>query len=494
MKLRSGRHVTGTPALLVFSHPDFIDLSDAFAPCLFVIKLVSRDVAATGKKTKTAGNDYLLSIPLVEWAMCFGLDPDLAFNMAIRAGNYEIVKFFLGKCNWLPPTFELSDDMCSDAAGRGHLLVLRCLHDHGCPWAEGTCDAAAFYGHVDCLKYAHEHGCRWDERTCEGAAKNGKLVCLKYALHYGCPSDNFTCSSAAMFGHLDCLKLAHHHECSWDEGTCSAAAENGHLDCLKFARLAGCAWDEQTCAMAALFGKYDCLKYAHDLGCEWSFLTCDSAARGGHLECLKYAHKHGCPWDEDVPSLAALNGHIECLKYAHENGCDWDSSTCWSAAQYGHLACLKFAYENGCKWDEQTCTAAAQNHNFHCLKYARENGCDWDGVVQYHNRQQEDKHLYATMTCTYDQTHFANSADFIKICFRVPQDHKHDDKYECAGLPRGITNIAIHAECPDIQEEPYVWFHVARPTLLQGCSAGESEGFHLSGTTEVTFVPDYVIV
>ena len=35
-------------------------------------------------------------------------------------------------------------------------------------------------GHLDCLKYLHEHGCPWDEGTCLAAAKNGHLNCLNY--------------------------------------------------------------------------------------------------------------------------------------------------------------------------------------------------------------------------------------------------------------------------------------------------------------------------
>ena len=47
------------------------------------------------------------------------------------------------------------------AASRGHLEVLKYLHENGCPWDEKTCEAAAVGGdyHLDVLEYARANGC-----------------------------------------------------------------------------------------------------------------------------------------------------------------------------------------------------------------------------------------------------------------------------------------------------------------------------------------------
>ena len=72
---------------------------------------------------------------------------------------------------------------CEEAADALHLKY---LHEHACPWNEGTCSYAARDGHLECLKYAHENGCPWDEKTCSDAAFR-HLGSLKYAYQNRCP-------------------------------------------------------------------------------------------------------------------------------------------------------------------------------------------------------------------------------------------------------------------------------------------------------------------
>ena len=199
------------------------------------------------------------------------------------------------------------------------------------------------------------------ERFCTEMARNGNFVLLKFLHEKGCPWDYRTCSEAAKNGHLECLKYAHENGCPWDHRTTNSAAEHGHLECLKYAHENGCPWgplgiwnsdtrsNEDACSLAAMNGHLECLKYAHEKGCPWNEETCSNAAQSGDLECLKYAHENGCPWDRNTCSWAASHGHLECLKYAHENGCPWDETTCKYAAQNGHLRCLQYAHENGCR-------------------------------------------------------------------------------------------------------------------------------------------------
>jgi len=54
------------------------------------------------------------------------------------------------------------DDTAFAALG-GHLNVLKCVREHGCPWDEWTCRQAATGGHLELLRWAREHDCPWNE-------------------------------------------------------------------------------------------------------------------------------------------------------------------------------------------------------------------------------------------------------------------------------------------------------------------------------------------
>jgi hypothetical protein len=81
----------------------------------------------------------------------------------------------------------LDEQACAWAAAKGHLEVLRFLHEQGCPWNEEACMKAAAKGHLDTLRYLHEQGCPWDERACIEAAKNGHIEVLQFLHNRGCP-------------------------------------------------------------------------------------------------------------------------------------------------------------------------------------------------------------------------------------------------------------------------------------------------------------------
>ena len=65
-----------------------------------------------------------------------------------------------------------------------------------------------------CLKWIN--GCPWDEDICSIAAEKGNLNVLKYAHENNCPWDSNTCAQAAMDGHLEVLKYLHENKCPWD--------------------------------------------------------------------------------------------------------------------------------------------------------------------------------------------------------------------------------------------------------------------------------------
>ena len=335
------------------------------------MKLRRQDLAESG-----------CSADLLRWSIPRGLKPKAAL-MSLLLENNDLDALLVaiqagGPWKGLVKDGRLS---CALAAERGHLGLLKHLHENGYSWNEETCLMAAKGGHVDVLKYAHENGCPWNGRTCDAAAKMGHVNALRYAHENGCPwqtKNKSTCEIAAERGHLDVLKYAREKGCPWDEETCKAASKGGHLDVLKYLHEKKCPWSEESCEWAADGGHFDVLKYLHENGCPWGVETCVAAAEFGHLDVLKYAHKNGCPWDKETCTFAAMGGHLDALKYAHENGCPWDEMTCMEAAWGGHLDVIKYLHEKGCPWDEDTCKYAALGGHLDVLEYAHENWCPWD--------------------------------------------------------------------------------------------------------------------
>ena len=97
------------------------------------------------------------------------------------------------------------------ATKNGYLGLLKWVRDVGAGWRECTqgtslCSHAAGRGHLEVLKSARQNGCGWDCTTCSSAAAGGHLEVLKWARQNGCEWDSHTCSNAALGGHLEVLK------------------------------------------------------------------------------------------------------------------------------------------------------------------------------------------------------------------------------------------------------------------------------------------------
>ena len=321
-----------------------------------------------------------------------------------------------------------STEVCRVAAAAGHIVCLRFLHEHGCPWDQETLASAVRGGHDECLEYALREDCPlpncatarimysssrltlcelfctamvdgghkmarllplarsrgfgWDSATAVAAARTGNLESLQYLHAHLSPARTWkanTCEMAARFGHLECLRYLHEHGCPWNACTSCAASAGGHLDCLQYTIENNCPTTIDTCKMAAFSGQLACLMLARENGCPWDKSVCTAAAQHGHLDCLEYAHTRGCPWDQRTCSWAAAKGHLECLGYAHENGCPWDRVTVLHATKNGHIDCVRYAHEHGCPWDIYAVQHAAQSDKFDCLVYLTAPGCcPWD--------------------------------------------------------------------------------------------------------------------
>ena len=122
---------------------------------------------------------------------------------------------------------EVAEDVCSYAAMRGSVRLLKWARENIIAWPPDMCHYVAGYGHLPALQYLHENGCPWDVYTCECAAENGHLPALQYSHENGCPWDSDTCSHAAYYKRWDCLQYAVDNKCpGWEK---YAVRYAGHL-------------------------------------------------------------------------------------------------------------------------------------------------------------------------------------------------------------------------------------------------------------------------
>ena len=64
--------------------------------------------------------------------------------------------------------------------------VATSMRDNGCPWDRWTCANAAGGGHLEVLKWARANNCPWDKWTCTSATDRGHLDVLQWARDNGC--------------------------------------------------------------------------------------------------------------------------------------------------------------------------------------------------------------------------------------------------------------------------------------------------------------------
>ena len=125
------------------------------------------------------------------------------------------------KCEWDEWTI-------NRAASQGNLKMVKYCVANKCPIRTGACAEAAGNGHLEVLKYLREEAkARWDSETAAGAAKFGHLHILEYLVErkYDQYSE-WACMDAAKFGHLDCLQYLHETaKAPWDSRAVRYAQE-----------------------------------------------------------------------------------------------------------------------------------------------------------------------------------------------------------------------------------------------------------------------------
>ena len=103
------------------------------------------------------------------------------FKFSIFFGNLDLLTWSYSFVGRYKKKHVWNEDACSIAASRGHLEVLKYLHQNGCPWNKQACSDAAYRGHLEVLKYLHQNGCPWNEQAClRIAKKDGHLTVVEW--------------------------------------------------------------------------------------------------------------------------------------------------------------------------------------------------------------------------------------------------------------------------------------------------------------------------
>ena len=214
-------------------------------------------------------------------------------DLAVIFDRREILDFLVARNVYVEADQKMT---CAIAAKYGRLSILKCLYEvYHFSWDVHTCRNAAGEGHLEVLRYLFEQKCPWDASVVAAAAKNERLPCLRFLVENECEMDGMALFEAVKHGHYDCVVYLSNQHDPWTWNLVDTAARYGHLEIIGFLRERGYLWDTTTCATAARYGHLYILKYLHENQCPWDYHTRIEAANQGHNDCLSYAIEHGCP-------------------------------------------------------------------------------------------------------------------------------------------------------------------------------------------------------
>ena len=160
---------------------------------------------------------------------------------------------------------------CSEVAKTNKLELLEWAREwKHCDWDSKTMRIAAEQGNLEMVKYCVAKKCPINGWACAEAAGNGHLEVLKY-LHEEAkaPWNLWTAAWAARSGHLHVLEyLVERKFEHFDRWAYRCAAKPGQLDCLKFLHeTAKAPWDSEAVGIAHENKQTECVQYLLDNNC-----------------------------------------------------------------------------------------------------------------------------------------------------------------------------------------------------------------------------------
>jgi hypothetical protein len=175
------------------------------------------------------------------------------------------------KSLWTSGWWDKEKVFCWQVAETNKLELLKWAREEKkCEWDENTINAAAEQVNLEMVKYCVANECPVDTSACAYAALKGHLEMLKYLHEEGkAPWDWYTAAWAAKNGHLHILEyLVERKYDEYDTLACERAAKSGHLDCLKYLHeTAKAPWDSWAIREAHKKNKTECVQYLLDNNC-----------------------------------------------------------------------------------------------------------------------------------------------------------------------------------------------------------------------------------
>lgn len=359
---------------------------------------------------------------------------------AARAGRVDLIERFRA-CGF---PFD-PDRVAIEAAGAGHLNVLRDLHQRGLladahPRVIG---AAAAGGHIACIEFARSAGLSWDSDACTAAARHGRLACLRYLHENGCPWSDEATRAAVGYdpaknpystseGHVDCLRYLHEHGCDWGWHTCETAAQAGAVDCLLYALDHDCPYEDSDLGVAAVYSADKAVLAALQArGHPWDADAVATAAEWGWWDFVEILRAYGCPWDKRVCNRLASHGDIDLLRRARGGGCPCDPTECLAEAiKSGRVDIVRWLCEGpfgdggGHALTHEHCASAVYSDHRGVLACLTEHGCPWrpdeiTDMLRYSSDNCLDHVLESGMIAGVSAGHGADLCAVAARCGRV---------------------------------------------------------------------------
>ena len=202
------------------------------------------------------------------------------------------------------------DEFSEDSDSR---FVLEILYNHAYPWDPRVCTIAANRGNLDLLRLAREGGCPYvvdDEHPHHNTSRVATQAGHRHIIEYMYDDDFWFTDEvdiAASRGNLPLVKFfAEERDMDCFDSTVVAAARSGSVELLEYLiDTRGCPGERAICAEAADHGRLEVLEWARRRNYPWPANGCTSAIIHGHYECALWMLKHGCPRSDCTHELVS---------------------------------------------------------------------------------------------------------------------------------------------------------------------------------------------
>ena len=233
------------------------------------------------------------------------------YEVAASWGNIDVLQWALDN-NDKYLSIDDTDDIINNAARRGHLDVLKWIHNKKCSddnyvkYSNGKLYMYAVRNnHYKIIKWAHANNYIWhspdstdvnkktDERILKWLVRNGHFIDKVYTiiapinqviknnidlLNWSCKNEKIfknTCNNEntllKIFNNYDSLKWMYNHDKQIFNNIIdnkiisikiiNKAASDGNLEMIKWMRENGSCWNEHTCKNTAKYDHFDCFQY-----------------------------------------------------------------------------------------------------------------------------------------------------------------------------------------------------------------------------------------